>query len=70
MINKTWKNHKLVLVTERIFCNNPKANAKKEPGDAYYIHKIIHIKTTTAAVYKVYKEKRMQTPLIKGTAMY
>lgn len=55
---------------ERIFCNNPKANGKKEPGDAYYIHKIIHIKTTTAAVYKVYKEKRMQTPLIKGTAMY
>lgn len=67
MINKTWKNHKLVLVTSVFSAITQKP---KEPGDAYYIHKIIHIKTTTAAVYKVYKEKRMQTPLIKGTAMY
>ncbi len=28
MMNKTCKNHKLLLVTELILCNNPKANGK------------------------------------------
>jgi len=27
--NKTCKDHKLLLFTELIFCNNPKANEKK-----------------------------------------
>jgi len=28
MTNKTYKNHKLLLFTELIFCNNTKANGK------------------------------------------
>ena len=27
-LNKTWKNDTLVFVTELIFCNDPKSNAK------------------------------------------
>lgn len=32
MINKIAKNHKLFLVTELIFGNNPKANGKNRLG--------------------------------------
>jgi len=52
MMKKTCKNHKLFLVKELIFYNNPKANGKNSIGFLFKNQRVMLTKCViTAALY-------------------